>query len=373
MTTTPSLRRTIIAVLALVVIGLTASAHPAGAAMIATGGTGNGEPKIPPPVASFTVSPNPALVNTLPVATTSTTISRALVAPGPAITMYGNGDNVTFNASASHGTGGIVSYAWDLDGNGSFETSGDKIAHKRFYRTGTFVVRLRVTDGEGDSSVTQRTVIVHRAPHAEIHAPRTTWPLNTQLKLSPGGSTGDPGLARFAWDFNGDGSPEIVSSNSGIVPVTYSTPGPHTITLTVTDTYGAKATGQLTVNIVHRPTAALTVTPSVATVGQTVTFDATQSTSIDSPITDYRWDLDGDGNYDVDTGDVPTLTHRYTSPLRTDVSVLVIDADGFGGGASQQLTVTGVPVNSGRATAPHRALKVKKPQHRRHRPHRHHR
>src|SRR5262249_25585664 len=107
MTTTPSLRRTIIAVLALVVIGLTASAHPAGAATLAPAGPGSGAPKTPPPVASFTVSPNPALVNTLPVATTSTTISRALVASGPAITMYGNGDNVTFNASASHGTGGI--------------------------------------------------------------------------------------------------------------------------------------------------------------------------------------------------------------------------------------------------------------------------
>ncbi len=214
-------------------------------------------------------------------------------------------------------------------------------------------------------------MIVHRAPHAEIHAPRTTWPLNTQLKLSPGGSTGDPEIARFAWDFNGDGTPEIVTTNSGVVPVTYSTPGPHTITLTVTDSYGAKATGSLTVNVVRRPAAALTVTPSVATVGQAVTLDASQSTSLDSPITDYQWDLDGDGNYDVDTGNVPTLTHTYTSPIRTDVSVLVIDADGFGGGASRQLTVNPIPVNLKAKATPKKPKVAHRPRHRR--PPAHHR
>ncbi len=362
-TTISSLRRTVIWALGLVVLALLITAHPAGAVPI---GGGNGGPVFPPPVASFTASPNPALVNTLPVATTSTTsttaVSRAYVAPGSAIALYGNGDNVAFDASASHGAGGIVSYEWDLDGNGSFETVGAKIEHKRFFRTGTFIVRLRVTDGEGDSSVVQHAIVVHRAPTARIQAPRTTWPLNTQLKLSPGGSTGDPQLARFAWDFNGDGSPEIVTSNGGVVPVSYSTPGPHTITLTVTDTDGAKASASLTILIVRRPAAALTVTPSVALIGQTVTFDASQSTSIDSPITDYQWDLDGDGNYDVDTGDVPTLTHRYTSGLHTNVSVLVIDADGFGSVAQHELTVE--PVQTLPRT--HKAAKhVKHVKHRR--------
>jgi PKD repeat protein len=360
MTTTSSLslRRTLITALALAVIALTATAHPAGAAMTQTT-TGDDGPHIPPPVAAFTVSPNPALVNTLPVATTSTTATataaRVLVAPGSAISLYGNGDNVAFNASASHGTGGIVSYQWDLDGNGSFETVGGPVAHKRFFRTGTFMVRLRVTDGEGDSSVIQHSVIVHRAPTAHIYPARTTWPVNTELKLSPSGSTGDPDLVRFAWDFNNDGTPEIVTSNGGVVPVSYSTPGPHTLTLTVTDSYGATATTSLTLNIVRRPAAVLTVTPSVALIGQTVTFDASQSTSADSPIVDYRWDLDGDGNYDVDTGNVPTLSHRYTSGLRADVGVLVVDADGFGSSASQELTVQ--PVQTLPRT--HRAKVVK--------------
>ncbi|WP_169051779.1 PKD domain-containing protein [Halorhabdus amylolytica] len=46
------------------------------------------------------------------------------------------------------------------------------------------------------------------------------------------------------------------------------------------------------------PTARMTVTPSVATAGQRVTFDASGSSDPDGSITDYEWDLDGDGIYE---------------------------------------------------------------------------
>lgn len=79
-----------------------------------------------PPTAQFTMTPSPARTS----------------------------DVVTFDASSSlpgeRGEGcydfnGIISYEWDLDGNGTFEVSGTTVT-RRYERTQTVTVGLRVTN-----------------------------------------------------------------------------------------------------------------------------------------------------------------------------------------------------------------------------------
>jgi hypothetical protein len=74
-----------------------------------------------PPVASFSISPNPAQTN----------------------------QTVTFDGSTSSDLdGGIAKYEWDLDGDGSYETvtGSNPIATKSYTSTGVYTVRLRVTE-----------------------------------------------------------------------------------------------------------------------------------------------------------------------------------------------------------------------------------
>src|SRR3712207_9127526 len=57
---------------------------------------------------------------------------------------------------------GPLAFAWDLDGDGTFETDTgtQRTANRSFPAAGTFVVRVRVTDEEGASTEAQRTVTV---------------------------------------------------------------------------------------------------------------------------------------------------------------------------------------------------------------------
>ncbi|HEX7298614.1 MAG TPA: PKD domain-containing protein [Solirubrobacteraceae bacterium] len=88
-----------------------------------------------PPTASFTISPNPAQ----------------------------SGQTVTFDASASSDPDGpITKYEWDLDGNGTYETdTGTTATTTHTYSSvGVITVRLRVTDGQGVRSTTNRALSI---------------------------------------------------------------------------------------------------------------------------------------------------------------------------------------------------------------------
>ena len=65
--------------------------------------------------------------------------------------------------------------------------------------------------------------------------------------------------------------------------------------------------------VVSSITAALAASPNPASIGQKVTFDASASTDVSGPITDYKWDLNGSGKYETDTGSTPTVTTSFAS------------------------------------------------------------
>ena len=74
------------------------------------------------------------------------------------------------------------------------------------------------------------------------------------------------------------------------------------------DTIGA-LTKALT-KIKNRPNAKLKIGEYYAEIGQEITFDASDSYVVDSKITKYEWDFDGDGKVDQTTT-TPTTSHVY--------------------------------------------------------------
>jgi YD repeat-containing protein len=92
-----------------------------------------------PPVASFTVTPQ----------------------------SVETGQPASFDAAGSSDPDGTVQrYQWDLDGNGSYETdTGSNAQTSRFYAdAGNVIVGLLVTDDDGKTAETQRTLTVTQAP-----------------------------------------------------------------------------------------------------------------------------------------------------------------------------------------------------------------
>ncbi len=89
-------------------------------------------------------------------------------APTPVVAATPNpvaaGALVSFDASGSTDDGTIVAYDWDLDGNGTFETTGTSPTAGRSYpNAGVVSVGLKLTDDDGRFTVTHIAVLVRGA------------------------------------------------------------------------------------------------------------------------------------------------------------------------------------------------------------------
>jgi hypothetical protein len=308
---------------------LMAVAGPA-SALQPTGPNGGNDP-LPhnqPPLAAFTISPNPALVSnqilTAPV--------QAHLIPGGNvgnINALQTGDVVTFDGSASTDDHKILNYEWDLDGNGTFETHGvlAKIEKKRFFTAGSYTIKLRVTDAQGLNDVVSHVLTVRNAPQAKIAANVAVPLVGQQVTYSAAGSTGDPAIASYQWDLDGNGTFETNTGTTPSATTAYQSAGTRAVEVKVTDTLGHSAIASLQEIVNQAPIAAFTDAPSPAFVGETVKFDGSSS-SDDDPIADYAWDLDGNGTFETDTHGSPLATKKYTTPGTINVRLRVTDDHG---------------------------------------------
>ena len=141
-------------------------------------------------------------------------------------------------------------------------------------------------------------------------------------------------VSEYRWDFDGDGRIDATTTD----PVTthaYSATGQQTPTLTVVNATGGTNTTSGTLTVSAPPTAALAATPTTLETGETVAFDAGNSTG---DIAEYRWDFDGDGTVERATSD-PVTTRTYSESGQQMPTVTVVETDGQTDRASTTLTV----------------------------------
>jgi hypothetical protein len=74
------------------------------------------------------------------------------------------GATVIFRAQSSDADGGVVAFAWDLDGDGTFDDASGPIARRAFAVAGGYAIALRVTDDRGGSAVASQDVVVSPPP-----------------------------------------------------------------------------------------------------------------------------------------------------------------------------------------------------------------
>ena len=116
------------------------------------------------------------------------------------------GTDVALDGAGSDPQGGVT-YDWDLDDDGTFETSGQDPTFTRVGRDGSFEVTLRVTDGSGATTTDSATVTVTNvAPSVTVG---TDAPRDEGAPVTASGAVSDPGFddplsATVDW---GDGSP----------------------------------------------------------------------------------------------------------------------------------------------------------------------
>src|SRR5262249_49714326 len=94
--------------------------------------------------------------------------------------------SVGVSATGSDPEGGAVSFAWDLDDNGSFETPGQDATFSAATIDGpaTKTIRVRGTDADGQSTIAMTTVhVANVPPTGAFHAPASS-PAGSPFTLS---------------------------------------------------------------------------------------------------------------------------------------------------------------------------------------------
>ena len=241
------------------------------------------------------------------------------------------GETIVLDASRSVDPDGtIVSYAWDLDGDGAFDLETDAPTLELVCeRGGDLSVALVVADDQGDLSLPAAgTVYVNHAPVAQFTASSPVVDEREAVRFSDCSYDPDGEILTWRWEF-GDGlgglspSPEHVYGNDGTYPVS----------LSVEDDDGATGTTAISISVHNLPPRpALSVDALERDTGQPFAFDASGSND-PSPcgrITAYEWDYDGDGCYDESTT-LPGVRRTFDQDGTFSVRVRVTDDDGAAG------------------------------------------
>jgi PKD repeat protein len=252
-------------------------------------------------------------------------------------------ESVLFDASDPALNSVLVRYDWDF-GDGS-QSSGRSASHQ-FRTSGTFSVTLTVTDTAGLKGSRSKSVIVGTSgdPTAAFVFSPATPGVGEEIVFNASSSTAvaPRTIVSYEWQFGTD------RTGSGmIVTKTYDTPATYTVTLTVTDDAGNKATAAQGVTVGNTSPGGLaanfTFSPTDPAPNTPVNFNASTSTGAD-PIVDYSWNF-GDGA--TANGSSPTRAHTFAVAGSYVVTLTVRDSK-----SRTALTSQTVSVGSVGATVP---------------------
>lgn len=140
----------------------------------------------------------------------------------------------------------IVAYLWEF-GDADKSTSAEAAPTFTYYKDGTYIVRLTVTDSNGLKATTTQNVVVVNPTKADFSVDKDEYYLGDIVKFTDKSTTkGSTTITGWTWDFaDGTGT----TSTERNPEYTFAAPGSYPVTLTVTDSYGLKASITRSVNI----------------------------------------------------------------------------------------------------------------------------
>jgi hypothetical protein len=289
------------------------------------------------------------------------------VAGGPY--SIGIGEDLALVGSGSSdpngGAGDTLTYAWDLDNNGTYEYSAASAdvtvdVGDHGLAVGTHTIGLQVTDSLGLTATDTATVDVqNNPPTADTGGPY--WiDAGQSLPLDASGSTAnDAGdqIVEFSWDFDNDGTYDFVTSaatpnpvpwgtlSAFLQPLAYDTP--YTVVLRVKDEYDGTATATTNIRVFdNAPQPSFTISSNPAQAAPNmVTFDpaATDHGKPGVSNVTFEWDFNYNGtNFIVrkSTTSASTVTYTFPTYKHYNVALRVTDENGVARMATEDLEVS---------------------------------
>ena len=213
--------------------------------------------------------------------------------------------------------------------------------------SGDYTVELTVDDGNGATDTDEVTVTASEAPNtapvADANGPYTGTAGSAVSFDGSGSFDLDGTIVSYVWDFGDD------STGSGVAPDhTYPTPGPYTVTLTVTDDDGATATDTTNADITEAPNTAPVANAGPdqgGTVGDTVALDGSGSSDVDNDPLTFAWIfLARPPGSAASLTDPTSVAPSFTPDLPGDYTIELTIDDGNGGTATDTVTITAAAI-----------------------------
>ena len=137
--------------------------------------------------------------------------------------------------------GDELTYAWDLDGDGSYDDATGVTASFTGVDDGTYTVAVQVSDGDASSTASSTVTVANAAPAlAAVSFPASPVRVGTSVTVSaaftdPGAA--DTHIAHVQWDVDGAFEPAVVSNGSASATRVLAA-GVYTVTLRLRDDDG---------------------------------------------------------------------------------------------------------------------------------------
>ncbi|MEM2899402.1 MAG: PKD domain-containing protein, partial [Thermoplasmata archaeon] len=258
---------------------------------------------VTPPIASIDVNPNAE--EDFPVV----------------ISAWGSSDNVD-----------VINYEWNF-GDGVY-ANGSQVVHV-YEMPGVYLINLTVTDKEGNSNYTTRTITIRdiTPPSPDFYLP-SEWNEDDVITLSARNSTDNVGIVNCTWDLDASNGIDNRDAFGLDFNATFLNPGVYTVTLHVFDAEGNENYTKRNITIIDKtPPKAYAGSAQSTTTGKRVYFNASGSTD-NVGIVSYEWDF-GDGK----SGSGMAVSHVYSKPGRYTVILTVKDAKGLEGKSNIEIEV----------------------------------
>ena len=252
---------------------------------------------------------------------------------------------------APNGIGGLL-YEWDFDGDGTVDSNATTILNPNpwekpgleyvYQESGVFHPVLRITDNKGLSTFAIGDVEV--LPNADPVASLAVFPDSgdAELRVSlDAGASYDPDgdELKFSWDYRGTGK-FFSTGNRAKEEHRYPT-GTYELVLRVQDPHGAYSEVQHTITVgeLAQPTAVITVSHPKIPVGRLVSISGRDSLDPNNSIRYWRWDIDGDGEFDPEFEGNSNLQLTFEDPGVRHITLEIETAAGSKSQATYDLDV----------------------------------
>jgi PKD repeat protein len=267
-----------------------------------------------------------------------TVLNIAPTADAGADQVVSEGQSVNFTGSGSDVPADPLIYEWDFEYGGAFTVDATGANVSRNYPDGPemFTVALRVSDGDGGSTIDTLVVTVDNIPptaSASNNGPIDEGDVATITADRSDPSPLDTFQHRF--DCDADGSFESGWQPSLLHMCPFADEGLFEVRVQVRDDDGGMSNIASTFVLVNNVAPAVSTTgPYVSQVGQTLSLTGifTDPGTLDTHT--FRWDF-GDGI----TSTLQSPTHTYTANGVFTVTFTVRDSDGAIGSASTTVTI----------------------------------